>query len=303
MRLIGTLTAEDSVNRFAAYLLVSGITTKVEPDGEKWLIWIHEEDQIDQAKEMLRHFQQYPEDARYQTAQKGAAEIYKQREKEEKEFQKKQRSADQVWNRPARQRIPLTFYLILTCSLVFVVTDMLGARPAPYVSKLKAALFFQDFNRQKVRDPYHEIRQGQLWRIVTPLFVHGNLWHLVFNMFALYTLAGIVEQHGNWKILAGVLFLSGAIPNLVIPLIPITWGGTPYGIGISGSIFGLIGFMWAVQKINPRSPYPFQMQWFYMAIGILVFGILVPNLNLDNWGHGLGLLIGIGVAYLSKFAK
>jgi rhomboid protease GluP len=88
-------------------------------------------------------------------------------------------------------KIPLvTWILIGVCVLIYAVQygtlTFLGTDlPAAYGAKVNELII-----------------QGQLWRLVTPIFLHGSIIHIGFNMYALYVIGPGLEQHyGHWKYL------------------------------------------------------------------------------------------------------
>jgi hypothetical protein len=64
MRQAGTIATRADAERFSNYLLTLGITSKVEPAGDQWAIWIHDENQIPRSKQELDEFQRAPQDER-----------------------------------------------------------------------------------------------------------------------------------------------------------------------------------------------------------------------------------------------
>ena len=83
--------------------------------------------------------------------------------------------------------------------------------------------------------PY--IRQGQLYRLLTSAFVHVNLFHILFNMYALYIVGSQAESFfGKTKYL--VIYIISAITG---SLLSILLNMDTASIGASGAIFGLLG--------------------------------------------------------------
>ena len=71
MRIIGHLPTEANASTFSDYLLVQGIHNSVEDEAGKWAIWIHAEDEIPKAKDLLDAFSANPRDARFQQSRVG----------------------------------------------------------------------------------------------------------------------------------------------------------------------------------------------------------------------------------------
>src|SRR5207244_2703343 len=106
----------------------------------------------------------------------------------------------------------------------------------------------------------NEIRSGQVWRLVTPIFIHFGGAHLVLNMAALFFLGGQMEaRRGTLRFLLFVLFVA-VLSNLAEYYLGrstvengrLLLAGTPRFGGMSGVGFGLFGYLWAKSRMEPR---------------------------------------------------
>jgi rhomboid protease GluP len=135
------------------------------------------------------------------------------------------------------------------------------------------------------------IRDGQLWRLITPVLLHGPVWHIGFNMYALFSLgSGLERRFGHVRFL--LLYLLAGFAGNVLSFL-ITSGNS---IGASTSIFGLIAaegvFLYQNRKLFGEEA--------RQAIGNVV-SVAAINLfigfssggYIDNWGHIGGLLGGL----------
>jgi rhomboid protease GluP len=134
------------------------------------------------------------------------------------------------------------------------------------------------------------IRAGQLWRLVTPVFLHASLLHIGFNMYALFLYGRSVEArfgHGRFLLL---YFLSGYAGNVLSFLL------TPNpSLGASTAIFGLLAAE-AVFIIQNRGMIGRQadralINLFVIAAINLFIGFSTSGV--DNFGHLGGLLGGV----------
>lgn len=142
------------------------------------------------------------------------------------------------------------------------------------------------------------IRAGDYWRFITPVFLHGSLAHIFFNMYALFSIGGLLERHYGYLRFIALYFLAAFSGNVFSFLFT---GENGYSIGASTAVFGLIGA---------------QLVFFYQnrtlfgsvarqAIGNTVFIIAINlfiglNPNIDNWGHIGGLLGGAMFAWFAS---
>jgi rhomboid protease GluP len=139
------------------------------------------------------------------------------------------------------------------------------------------------------------IISGQVWRLITPMFLHGSILHIGFNMYALFALGPALEgYYGHGRFLA-LYLLAGFAGNVISFL----FSAHP-SLGASTAIFGLIGAE-AIFLYRNRGLLGAQAQ---RALGNVVF-ILVINLMLgfspgiDFWGHIGGLLGGTFFAWFA----
>lgn len=91
---------------------------------------------------------------------------------------------------------------------------------------------------------------SQYWRLVTPIFLHFGWLHITFNCLWLWELGGRVERVlGSWNTL-GLLLVTAVVSNGSQHLVsgPVLFGG------LSGVVYGLLGFSWVAPLLQPRWP-------------------------------------------------
>ena len=147
---------------------------------------------------------------------------------------------------------------------------------------------------------YGGLDQGQYYRLISPIFLHFGLLHLVFNSLWLSMLGSRIEAiEGSFHLLVLVL-VCGAVSNVV----QFYWSNSIYFGGMSGVIYALLGYLWIKHKIAPQI-YPALPQGLMgFMVGWLVLcmtGILEITLGIEvaNAAHLGGLIIGliIGVVF------
>lgn len=140
------------------------------------------------------------------------------------------------------------------------------------------------------------VAAGEYWRLFTVTLVHGNLLHLLFNMYALFIVGPLVEQlYGSARMLLFYLLTAaaGSVASFV-------FGSDVPSVGASGAVFGLFGVVVAAGAAhNPVVDRRSRMLITNLAPLIvinLVFGFLFPGI--DNAAHIGGLLAGFWLGYL-----
>jgi len=139
------------------------------------------------------------------------------------------------------------------------------------------------------------IIQGQFWRLITPILLHGSLLHIGFNMYALYIIGPMLEKkYGFWPFIG--LYLVGGL-----------WGNTLSfllspnpSLGASTAIFGLIAaqgvYVYKNRNLLGQSARPMLMN---IAMVIAVNLMLGLSPGIDNWGHMGGMLGGLFFAWFA----
>jgi membrane associated rhomboid family serine protease len=133
-----------------------------------------------------------------------------------------------------------------------------------------------------------DIRRGQLWRFLTSALPHGDILHLVFNVYWLWVFGTLVEEmFGHVKMLAIFVWLA------------IVANGAEYafldgGIGLSGIVYGLFGLLWVVSRHDPKYSGVIDQQtiWLFVAWFFFCIALTVQGTPIANVAHGAGAVAG-----------
>ena len=143
---------------------------------------------------------------------------------------------------------------------------------------------------------------GEWWRLLSAMFLHGGITHLLMNMFSLYLIGRGVEQYFNTTSYLSIYLFSGLLGGLA----SLYMHHASVGVGASGAIFGIFGamagfFLAHREKIEAHTKA--FMKDFAIIIGInLVLGFSIPSVDVS--AHVGGLIIGfIGGYVVSKNPK
>jgi len=132
---------------------------------------------------------------------------------------------------------------------------------------------------------------GHWWTILTAIYLHGSLLHIVFNLLWIRQLLPDVEEvYGQARTIV-IFTLSGAAGFLLS-----NGAGNRFSVGASGAVFGVLGAMVCYgRRRGGRFGATVLRQYGTWALILFVAGLL-PGMLVDNWGHAGGFLGGWLVA-------
>lgn len=199
-----------------------------------------------------------------------------------KDINEKTEKENKVYERTFKpKKIIFTYILIMACVLMFgicCIFDGIDAlRSITNYTALKMGANFAPL-----------IRQGEVWRVITYMFLHASLLHLIVNMYSLYALGASVENFlGRWKFII-VYLVSGICGGLLSA----ATGSNTISVGASGAIFGLAGaLLYFGYHYRTYLGEAIKKQIIPIILINLLIGYLIAGI--DNFGHIGGLIGGI----------
>lgn len=190
------------------------------------------------------------------------------------------------------QQAPVTFAAATLCILVYLAMLYSGAH---FADPHNQALIAWGGNFRPLT------ANGQGWRLLSALFVHGGIIHLFMNMVALLDIGYLLEQKIGRRMMLVVFLLSGLIGGLC----SLTWHPLTVGVGASGAIMGLAGalLVWLLlPKLERAADIERRVQVRALALGLgLTLGVGLWLERIDNAAHIGGLVTGLilgGVIYV-----
>lgn len=190
---------------------------------------------------------------------------------------------------------PVVALLILLSAVGWlVIATETGNQFLHYVS-------FQDFTHTHLIPLGESLAGGEIWRLLTPIFIHFGIFHFLFNSLWMWDLGRRLEiLQGKWAFLLFVV-VTGVVSNLTQYL----WSGSPTFGGMSGVVYALVGFIAVRQRINPHplvavSPalIGFMLFWLVLCMtGVVDYFI---SGSVANAAHLGGLIAGAIYALFTR---
>jgi GlpG protein len=284
MREAGELDNELDARTLADFLYSRGIDCMVEPNARKqWSLWVENDDQMAEAERwvaVMREQPQHPEILNGATLAEGKREAASE---EQEAFARKQRTRDDLIGvEESMGATPLTFILMAASILVTFFASGEGGLALRLQVLISTAV-----------DQLVEVREGQVWRLVTPIFLHFGIIHLLFNMMWLMDLGRAIEARRGAGFFLVFLLAVAVMSNAG----QFFMSGPMFG-GMSGVVYALLGYVWMQSRFNPWSgfvlhPMTVQMMlfWYVLCLTGLVG-------NIANTTHTVGLVMGVAWGYL-----
>lgn len=187
-----------------------------------------------------------------------------------------------------RTKKPAVTLTILAISILIAFVSQLGRQLEPL-----QGLFYSFY----LQPQFLEIKQGQLWRLITPIFIHFGMLHLLMNGVMLWIFGRIMEQIHGATAYFSIIIIIAIISNTAQYLV----SGPLFG-GLSGVLYGLVGIIWAMGKLSPDYPLRLAPGFTYFIIGWFLLcwsGLLsMVDIHIANTAHTAGLISGLLIAIL-----
>jgi GlpG protein len=281
MRHIGTIAEHKQAERFVRFLASQQIEATLRPLEETgYAVWVLDEERVATAHQQLETFLAMPDDPRFDVAKgqqgHGVRRFLQRRPPEDRSRYIDVRT--EIFRRRGLSAIPVTCLFIGLSVAVTLLAQV------PELTPVISKLYFSTY----LGRTFPEIRAGQVWRLVTPAFLHGGLLHLLFNMLWLYQLGGQIEVQESGRAVAVMVLVFAGICNTAQYLV-----SGPLFVGMSGVVYGLLGYIWMMTRFQVGTRYMLSEQtvmFMLLWLGLCLVGIIPYVANTE---HVVGLLLGV----------
>jgi GlpG protein len=293
LRQIGTLPRTSDPQVLGDYLLSLGVTSRAVESPDGWDIWVHNEDLIPKAKEALAAFERDSDDPRFTDASRAAEAERLKAERLDRQYRKNVRDLSGTFGRVPLRRRPLTAFLVAVCVTLFVVE---GVSPVTR-NRLRDRLGFFSIAEQMRPDAkahgLDAIHRGEVWRLITPIFIHLSPMHLLFNMWALLVEGTVIETRQGTRKLLALVILSAVVSNVGQYLYVLNFSdGLAGWFGISGVVYAFFGYLWMKGVNEPEQGMILHPSTVRIMLLWLLLGF-TPVFPMANGAHIGGLIVGV----------
>lgn len=178
-------------------------------------------------------------------------------------------------------------------TLVFLVISLFVYLSKIFVSDAIYKLFFMT-NFHSKAEFLPEIMQGELWRLITPVFLHFHFLHILFNGMWMKDLGSLIESFKGKSYYLWLLLVSGVLSNFAQYFV----SNNPFG-GLSGIVYALLGFIWMNKRFDENTTYALPKNDILMLIGWFFLCFTGVFGSIANTAHGAGLAVGMIFGILS----
>ena len=294
MRHIGHLPDGKQGKTFGDFLIAKGIPNEIEAEADgSSMIWIIDEGHLAAAQAWLDKFRADPNGAEFRDATALAAKTRKSEAEELAKYQRRIRSRKSLFVKFGGYGVGILTYALIGICLVVAIFTRLGEN-----RELVDKFFISNPDPTAAGFLPDVFQHGEFWRLLTPVFLHFGVLHLLFNMMWLYQLGCMIEARQSPLRLLWLVVVTGIFSNVAQYVI----GGPQFG-GMSGVVYALAGYVWMRGKHDRASGLFLNQQSVTILLVWLVVcftGYVGPVANYAHLG-GLvsGMAIGRGSAYLA----
>jgi len=288
MRRIATFEEEKIALRFWNYLQSEGVKSTLEEEGPKdWTIWVIDEEKIPSATQSLEKFNLNPDDPVFSTTNKASSNRKNDNDNNKnKKSRFKNHNLKEKWSTQNRRPGMVCLSLIIV-SIIFY----LFCRTNP--EGIYTLLISEEKNSS-----LSEVKKGEIWRLISPIFIHYNFFHIFMNMYILSLFGSQIEKRKGSLFIVMFVLVTAIVSNLAENKIT---GNNQFG-GMSGVNYGLFGYIWIKSIFDPGDGLYIDqinvvilMAWFFICFAVGENA----RIGFANWAHTGGLVTGSAWAYIS----
>lgn len=249
------------------YLCAQQLPCELIQEAQQFCVMLQHEADLAKAQAILNHYLDAPHDPRYQAASWDSGKV--------RSFRSGSVTVPPGWFGEALNT-PLVTSVLVLCSVIFMLMPLRDAGMWIY-----SHLFIAPLNELVVTHEW--------WRLLTPAFIHFSFMHIAFNLLWWWILGQQIELRMGRSTLLLLLVSIGVISNVGQLMV----SGPNFG-GLSGVVYGLLGFYWILGWFRPHWGFVLNKGVIGFMLAWLALGYVdILPVNMANTAHTLGLLTGM----------
>lgn len=277
------IEADTDLAGFSQWLKEQGVVHRITEEGGGQVLWLENPDHAEPVLQALDRFLTEPA-LRQRVNEVAASPVF----------------VKGRWQ-PSPQHAPFVMALIVIAAIVAWLTDLGQNALSANLMVTDPRVYDWGSMAERIQALTATLGGGEVWRILTPDFLHFSWTHIVFNSVMLWFLGSQVEWFDGRRRLVALFIVVSLLSN---GLQYLTSG--PFFGGLSGVVYGILGYCWLSQRQRPRFQFPpalvtFAVAW--MAIGFTPLPEMLGIGRMANEAHLGGFLAGLGLALILPVPK
>jgi GlpG protein len=283
MREIASFPDEKAAKLFADVLCTRSIDTEISRarDGG-FVVWVLEERHVEASRAAWAAFDANPGTPEHAAAAGCVDRKVRKEEVEQRKSRHEIINLRSTWAATAGGSARFTLVLIALSVGVTLLTSFGGKQNLFYLLTIGTP------EEAMIGRPFAHVLHGEVWRLITPIFVHLGFFHILFNMYMLHDLGTVLET----RIGAGRFLFLIVVSAILSNVAQYAWAGSPAFGGMSGVLYALFGYVWVRGKIDPLFGLVLPPATAVILMVWLVLGFVGKAGNVANFTHLGGLIAG-----------
>lgn len=255
------------------------ISAESRENAGEWEIWIHQEKSAATAREEFASFTAEPDHPRYADIAPVPVAPPADPAKRPARSQEFRRE----WRANGGNQLSLA---IIAIAVGVTLLEMVGGN----AEALDRALSIVPYERRGAWIEWEplltHLRNGEVWRLVTPMFLHSGAIHLILNCLWVFYVGSMIERRIGLARFLGLTLMFAVASNVIQ-----YWLEGPAFGGLSGVVYGYFGYAWMKTRLAPSLGYALSQEIVVLAVGwafLCLFSSYVAN-----GAHFAGLVLGV----------
>ncbi len=202
---------------------------------------------------------------------------------------------------PSPRHAPLVLALIVIAGVAAWLTGLGQNAMSAYLMVTDPRVYEWGSLAERIQALVATMSSGEVWRLLSPDFLHFSMTHIVFNAVMLWFLGSQIEWFDGRQRLIVLFLVTSLLSNGLQYLM-----SGPFFGGLSGFVYGILGYCWLSQRRQARFQFPPALVTF--AVGWMVLGFTpLPEMmglgRMANEAHLGGFLAGLVLALILPVPK